>query len=77
MFEPTSTWPNLTLGKFSVVKKPIVNGGAIKPGGLLLDVLITREQTFWIIILQNVIYALPWNAKKNGFGASKKYTRHL
>ena len=36
MFEPTLTLPNFTLGKLSVVKKPIVDGGAIRPGGLLL-----------------------------------------
>ena len=36
MFKPTSTLPNFTLGKLSVVRKPIVNGGAIRPGGLLL-----------------------------------------
>ena len=29
MFEPTLTLPNFTLGKFSVVKKPILDGGAI------------------------------------------------
>ena len=36
MFELTSTLPNFTFGKFSVVRKPIVNGGAIRPTGLLL-----------------------------------------
>ena len=25
----------LTFGKFSVARKPIINGGAIRPGGLL------------------------------------------
>ena len=35
MFEPTSTLPNFTLGKFSMVRKAIVNGGAIRPVGLL------------------------------------------
>ena len=37
MLEPASTLPNFTLGKFSVLRKPIVNGGAISPGGLLLS----------------------------------------
>ena len=37
MFEPTSTLPNFTLGKFSMVRKAIVNGGAIRPVGLLLS----------------------------------------
>ena len=27
----------LTFGKFSVARKPIMNGGAIKPGGLLFS----------------------------------------
>ena len=26
---------HLTFGKFSVARKPIINGGAIRPGGLL------------------------------------------
>ena len=37
-------WVNFTLGKFSVVRKPIVNGGAIRPGGLLLTFL---AQLMW------------------------------
>ena len=35
MFEQTSIWPNFIFGHFSVARKPIINGGAIRPKGLL------------------------------------------
>ena len=35
MFESTSALPNLTFGQFSVARKLIINGGAIRLRGLL------------------------------------------
>ena len=31
LFEPTPTWPDLTFDQFSVARKLIINGGAIRP----------------------------------------------
>ena len=36
MFEVTSTLPNFIFGQFPVARKLIINGGTIRPIGLLL-----------------------------------------
>ena len=36
----------LTVGNFSVARKPITNGGAIRPGGLLFIFVVTLTLTF-------------------------------
>ena len=59
MFEPILTWPNFTLGKFSVVRKPIVNGGAIRPGGLLFRIWKERKPYQFPDWMKNSPYYCP------------------
>ena len=47
-FQPTSTWPNLTFGRFSVARKPNIDGGAIRPTGLLFKYKVYR----WTYLLK-------------------------
>ena len=42
MFQPTSTLPSFTFGQFAVARKPIINGGAVRPIGLLFRIAFDR-----------------------------------
>ena len=57
----TSTWPNFPYGKFSVCRKIIVNGGAIRPTGLLYNDVVMKTINFSPLCFYNVMmFKLLW-----------------
>ena len=78
----------LTFGKFSVSRKPIMNGGAIRPVGLLFSdimyVLLPAVSTWkcqrmiddtTISILSRPLTGLPWNPIAKNWIADERWRR--
>ena len=64
MFEPTSTF---TFGQFSVARKPIINGGPIRPTGLLFKSQFAIKVWCYfcrLLIIFLAVFTIMWICKK-------------
>ena len=71
IFELTSTWPNFIFGQFSVAWKLILNGGAIRPIGLLFIKVCMRR----ILMISHIIMVFQFTSWNLTFGDIKRSTQ--